>query len=232
MTVQSPSRKAILLIGRSSALYETRLWILERAGYQVVTSDIGSGAADQLKSREFDLVILCAPMPPEEIAAIARSAKRLPKPLPVLSFDPSHHRDVDAHVASLESPSLLLKTVGSLIMRHHKHPELQGDLVAYADADRHLIHVTDGVCRLLDYPREDLIGMCIEDISEAPSSKVAEMFKSYMRNGDQSGPYVLKKSNGEKVLIRYQARILDDGCLVSEWEVLQSVTNEPPPGPS
>jgi hypothetical protein len=65
--------------------------------------------------------------------------------------------------------------------------------------------------------------MRVEEISEAPSNKVVEMFKSSIREGDQSGPYILKKSNGEKVLIRYQARILDDGCMVSEWEVLPAL---------
>jgi PAS domain S-box-containing protein len=223
MKVPASSQKAILLIGRSSPLYETRLWILERAGYRVIRGEIASEASDQLKTGEFDLLVLSDSMLPNEMESVAQAAKNLPRPLPVLSFDFTLRSNVDVRLASLESPNVLLKNVGELIMRHHKHPELKGDLVAYADAERHLIHVSDGVCQLLDYRREELIGMRVEEISEAPSSKVMEMFKSYIREGDQSGPYVLKKSNGEKVLIRYQARILDDGCMVSEWEVLRPV---------
>jgi PAS domain S-box-containing protein len=223
MTVPAISPKAILLVGQSSPLYETRLWILERAGYRVIKCGTAAAAADQLNTGEFDLVVLCGSMPAHETASVAQAAKSLPQPLPVLSFDSVLRSNVDVRLASLENPNLLLKSVGELIMRHHKHPELKSDLVAYADAERHLIHVSDGVCKLLDYRREELIGMRVEEISEAPSSKVAEMFKSYIREGDQSGPYVLKKSNGEKVLIRYQARILDDGCMVSEWEVVRPV---------
>ena len=219
MKTSSPARKTILFAGPASPLFKTRLWILQRAGYTVLICGSAAEAAQTLASREFNLVILGSSLDSEEAATIAATTKEVSRGLPVLSFAHTDSSHVDVRLGSLEKPDMLLKTTGELIMHNHKHPELKSRLVTYVDAERHLIHVSDGVCQLLDYDREELIGMRIEDISEAPSHEVADKFKAYVRQGDQSGPYILKKRTGEKVVIQYKARILEDGCMVSEWEV-------------
>ena len=219
MKSSTPVRKTILLVGPASPVFKTRLWILQRAGYTVLTCITAAEAAQHLASEEFNLVILGASLESGEAAQVAARAKAISKWLPVLSFAHTGSVHVDVRLGSLEKPNLLLKAVGELIMRNHQHPELKSKLVAYADADRHLIHVSDGVCRLLDYDREELIGMRIDDISESPSRAVAEKFKDYVREGGQSGPYVLKKRTGEQVVIHYKAQVLEDGCMVSEWEI-------------
>lgn len=178
-------------------------------------------AVQELKTQPFNLVILGASLDLPEAIAVISTAKGLERPLPVLSFTPGVSDSVDVVLNTLERPNLLLKAAGELIMRNHGHPELTGKLVVYADAERHLIHVTDDVCRLLDYTREELIGMRIEEISEAPTPTVEEMFRKYVQDGDQAGLYVLKNSSGEKILIRYQAQVLEDSCMVSTWEVVR-----------
>lgn len=219
MKTSTPARKTILFVGPASPVFKTRLWMLQRAGYTVVTCATPGEAAQHLASGEFNLVILGSSLESEEAARVAEQAKAISKRLPVLSFAPTGSLHVDVRLGSLEKPDLLLKAAGELIMRNHQHPELKSKLVAYSDAERHLIHVSDGVCKLLDYHREELIGMRIDDISESPSRAVAQKFKDYMRDGGQSGPYVLKKRTGEKVIIRYKAQVLEDGCMVSEWEL-------------
>jgi len=219
MKPSTSARKTILFVGPASSVFKTRLWILQRAGYNVITCTTAAEAARYLASEEFNLVILESALESEEASQVAAQAKMISRRLPVLSFAHTGSVHVDVRLGTLEKPDLLLKAVGELIMRNHKHPGLKSRLVAYSDAERHLIHVSDGVCKLLDYHREELIGMRIDDISEAPSPAVAEKFKNYMRDGGQSGPYVLKKRTGEKVVIRYKAQVLDDGCMVSEWEL-------------
>lgn len=219
MKSSTPARKAILFVGPASPVFKTRLWILQRAGYTVVECATAAEADQKLDSGEFNLVILGSLLESEEATRVAAHAKAISKRLPVLSFAHTGSVHVDVRLGSLEKPDLLLKAAGELIMRNHKHPELKSKLVAYSDAERHLIHVSDGVCKLLDYHREELIGLRIDDISEVPSRAVAQKFKDYVREGGQSGPYVLKKRTGEKVVIRYKAQVLDDGCMVSEWEI-------------
>jgi len=211
--------KTILFAGPASPVFKTRLWILQRAGYTVLTCSTAAEAARRLDSEEFNLVILDSSLDSGEAAAIAARAKAVAKYLPVLSFAQTGSGHVDVRLATLEKPGLLLKAVGELIMRNHRHPELKSKLVAYADAERHLIHISDEVCKLLDYDREELIGLRIDDISEAPSPAVAAKFKDYMSQGVQSGPYIVKSRTGKKIVIHYKARILDDGCMVSEWEL-------------
>ena len=220
---QTPTlQKTILFVGRPTPLFKTRLWILQRAGYSVITCATESQAVRQLKTQSFDLLVLGSSNNSRQVASIARTAKTLAKPIPVLSFAAAQSTDIDVRLGSLEKPNLLLKSAGELIMRDHDHPELHSDLVVFADAERHLIHVSDNVCRLLDYAREELIGMRIEEISEAPTEEVAAMFREYIREGGQSGLYVLKTRKGEKIPISYKARILQDGCMVAEWKVLKA----------
>lgn len=44
--------------------------------------------------------------------------------------------------------------------------------------------------------------------------------EKYPRQGKDTGPYSLKKSNGKKIPIRYKAKVMEDGCMVAPWKVL------------
>ena len=215
------SRKKVLFLGLPSSLYTTRRMILERAGYNVIACSTEAEALAYLEREEFNLLIFGASLIGVEVNEIIRQARRRSPSLPVLSLNPKlRPADVDVQLTRLEKPDTLLKVAGELMMRNHGHPELKGDLIVYADADRHLISVSDGVCELLDYGREELIGMQIEEISEAPASEVQQMFAKYLRQGKDAGLYTLKKSNGKKIPIRYKAKVMKDGCMVAQWKVL------------
>jgi len=215
------NRKRVLFLGLPSPLYTTRRMILERAGYEVIACSSEAETLAQLEKEELNLLIFGASLIGVEVNEIIRQARRRAPSLPILSLNPKvRPSDVDVQLTRLEKPDTLLKVAGELMMRNHGHPELKGDLIVYADADRHLISVSDGVCKLLDYSREELIGMQIEEISEAPAPEVQEMFVKYLRKGKDAGLYTLKKSNGKKIPIRYKAKVMKDGCMVAQWKVL------------
>lgn len=103
----------------------------------------------------------------------------------------------------------------------HTHPELSGEYVAVVNTDRQYLAVTDGVCRLLGHDRAKLLGMRIEEIT-APElhEDVPETFEQFTKQGTQAGYFTLIARNGQRIPIRYEARVFPDGCLVSRWDPL------------
>ena len=107
----------------------------------------------------------------------------------------------------------------------HAHSEIDGKYVAFVDANRRYVEVTDGVCQLLGYSREELLARTIDDIS-APElrSEVPKIFRQYIENGGLEGQYSLLAKDGRRILIRYQSKVYPDGCRVARWEPLQHET--------
>src|ERR1700674_121230 len=107
----------------------------------------------------------------------------------------------------------------------HSHSEIGGEYVVFVDANRRYVEVTDGVCQLLGYRREELLAKTIDDIT-APElrSQVSETFRQYIAKGGLEGQYNLLAKDGRRVPIRYQAKVYPDGCLVARWEPVNPET--------
>jgi PAS domain S-box-containing protein len=105
------------------------------------------------------------------------------------------------------------------------HPEIASDYVVFVDANRRYVEVTDGVCRLLGYSREELLTKTIEDIA-APELRpqVSETFRDYVSQGELEGNYSLVAKDGSRIPIRYQAKVYPDGCYVARWKPLDQET--------
>ncbi len=101
------------------------------------------------------------------------------------------------------------------------HPELGGDYVVFVDSNRRYVEVTDAVCRLLGYSREELLTKTIDDIA-APELRpqVSETFREYVSQGELEGTYSLVAKDGTHIPIRYQAKVYPDGCYVARWKPL------------
>ena len=85
-------------------------------------------------------------------------------------------------------------------MNPHFHPELDGEYVVYVDASRRYVTVTDGVCKLLGYSREELLGKTIEDITPPEArSDVADEFRQYLNDSVLSGEYILLAADGRRI---------------------------------
>ena len=105
------------------------------------------------------------------------------------------------------------------------HPEIASDYVVFVDANRRYVEVTDGVCRLLGYSREELLTKTIEDIA-APELRpqVSETFREYVSQGELEGNYSLVAKDGSRIPIRYQTKVYPDGCYVARWKPLDQET--------
>lgn len=68
------------------------------------------------------------------------------------------------------------------------HPEIDGDYVVFVDANRRYVEVTEGVCRLLGYSREELLTKTIDDIADPElRPQVSETFREYVSQGELDG---------------------------------------------
>jgi PAS domain S-box-containing protein len=101
------------------------------------------------------------------------------------------------------------------------HPEIDGDYVVFVDANRRYVEVTDGVCRLLGYSREELLAKTIDDIADPElRAQVPKTFGEYVKQGEMEGTYSLLGKDGTRIPIRYQAKVYPDGCYVARWKPL------------
>jgi PAS domain S-box-containing protein len=107
----------------------------------------------------------------------------------------------------------------------HAHSEIAGEFVVFVDANRRYVEVTDGVCRLLGYSREESLTKTIDEIS-APElrAQVPETFRQYITQGGMGGEHSLMAKDGGRIPIRYQSKVYPDGCRVARWEPLQPKT--------
>ena len=105
---------------------------------------------------------------------------------------------------------------------YHFHPELEGTYVAFVSPDRHYVAVTDGVCRLLGYSREELLAKKIDDVT-APELQpcVPAAFEQYVQQGHMRGEYTLIAKDGRQVAILYEALVFPDGCMTARWHLIK-----------
>ena len=128
---------------------------------------------------------------------------------------------VDVFISEEHGASSLLSRLRSLIaLRGHSHAELEHEYIIFADASRRYLDCSDGVCRLLGYTRTELIGKTIDDVSYIPE-RVPELFAKFIKQGEQSGEYILQHKTGRPVLIRYRSYIFSDGCIAAVWEPVE-----------
>ena len=111
----------------------------------------------------------------------------------------------------------------------HSHPEIAGTYMAFVDANRRYVEVTDGVCQLLGYSRRELLGMTIDQVA-APElrSDVPERFRQFVSEGGLEGQYCLLTKDKKRVQIHYQSKVYPDGCMVARWEPLDLETESRP----
>jgi hypothetical protein len=105
-------------------------------------------------------------------------------------------------------------------MRHHGHAQLNGsEYVVYFNSDREYIDCSEGLCRLVGHTRKDILRKRIDDLSYGVH-RVANLMATFLRQGNLSGEYVVRQSNGAPLPIRYWSYVFPDGCKGSAWEVI------------
>ena len=100
----------------------------------------------------------------------------------------------------------------------HAHAELNGaQYVVFVDSSRRYVDCTEGVCEVLGYLREEILGKRIEDISY-DVKQAEELFAEYVKVGGQEGEYVLRRKDLTPLPIRYRAFVFNDGCHAAIWD--------------
>jgi PAS domain-containing protein len=103
-------------------------------------------------------------------------------------------------------------------MLAHAHRELHNaEYVVFVNTSRRYIDFTEGVCKLLGYSRDELLGKRIEDISYDVHA-VPLLFAQFLETGAQTGEYVLQRSDHTPLPIRYRAFLFSDGCHAAIWD--------------
>lgn len=215
-TAQQISKKNILGIAPDSMVETTRRMLLANAGFQVEWArDVGS-AKKLLDEQEFSLVIFGARLDTSDALALAASIRRSNPQTKLIAAGLQRMRLlVDAYLEPQEHPNVFLRMVGSLLMQAHGHPAISGTYVAYADGERRFTSVTDGLCDLLGYSREDLLHMTIDEITYPESADVPAQFRDFVAAGRQAGRFLLQHRDRTPVPVTFEAHVLEDGCMVS-----------------
>ncbi len=119
-----------------------------------------------------------------------------------------------------------------LANNQHSHPELEGEYVAFVDSSRRYVAVSEGVCRLLGYSREQLLGKTIDDITPPElRDDVSSEFRQYVKQSGLNGEYILQSADGRRIPIRYESKVFEDGCMGARWHPLSHMEthlNTPP----
>jgi PAS domain S-box-containing protein len=222
----------ILSVGYERAGLLLRNWVLERAGYYVLPATSKDQALSLLRLQRCDLVVVAGTIPKEHLAEIVSAA---PKSLPILSMFGGTRIEVagiTAYMPLLDGPEVMLNTVRQLLSEpmpvkgvhahptkpaHHEQHGLQSPYLVFADGNRRLIEVTEEVCGLLGYKREELLGKTVEEITAPDTAPVAELYDQFVQEGFQEGSYVLRHRSGRSIPMRYRAHVFPDGCMAAEW---------------
>ena len=220
------TQPTILVVDDESTLLHVRKLVLEAEGFRVLSAQNGAEALKVFSSENVDAVVTDQIMPGMSGTELAKEIKQRKPDLPVvmlsaLNSAPSDANGVvDVFMVKGQAPSVLLERLASLLnMQPHSHEEFEGKYVAFVDQERRYIDVTDGVCELLNYSRNSLLKMRIDDVAAPAEAKnVAPLFDQYVATGGLDGEFLLQTSTGKIIPIRYHSRIFPDGCMVARWE--------------
>lgn len=94
------------------------------------------------------------------------------------------------------------------------------EYVVFVDSARRYTDCSEGVLRLLDHSRDEILNKTIDDISYNVT-EVPALFAQYLKTGTQEGEYVLRRKDGAPVPIRYRAFTFGDGCKAAVWEPIR-----------
>jgi len=220
-----PDKTTLLCIDDEENGLIMRKWLFETEGFTVLTALDGRSGIEIFGTQPIDAVILDYDMPGMDGLVVAERLKKLRSRVPIIMLSgypvPAEaNRYIDTLLTKGGSPALLLSATASLLhIRSHSHVEFEGQYVAFVDAQRRYLDVTDGVCELLGYSRSELLNMRIDDVTASTVlSKTTSLFEQYLVDGLQRGSYVLRNRAGVEIPISYIARAFPDGCLVARWD--------------
>jgi PAS domain S-box-containing protein len=92
--------------------------------------------------------------------------------------------------------------------------------VVIVDANRRYADVSDSFCKLLGYPRQELIGKKYDEFTVPGTTGIPVVFDLFAKTGYMHGIWVLVNRSGTHLLVRYEAWRRSDGRIESQMELL------------
>jgi CheY-like chemotaxis protein len=207
--------------------------VLEQNSYRALQVR-GQKLMQKLAHHPPDLVILDFTLSQNQRLELSEQLKKTAPEVPVLILHARGALDnpfVDYAVDSREGTSQVLQAVSMLLLtrraRSHRHSEIPGEYLIFAERNRRIVEITEKTCDLLGYPRPFLIGQTVEEISAIPSRDVENMFTAFLDEGRMEGQYLLRHRCGDPVKVSFIARAFEDGCLISSLTPHGTLSDQP-----
>ena len=90
--------------------------------------------------------------------------------------------------------------------------------VTLSSAEHRWLGMSDGVCQILGYSREELLGAPAEDfVAPELREDARRVFGILTRESQYEGESAVVRKDGTRILFKIKARVLPDGSIVGYW---------------
>jgi PAS domain S-box-containing protein len=215
------SSRRILCVDDEPNVLALRKVLLGAAGYDVLVAEDGPRGLESFRAHAVDAAVLDYKMPGMMGDELGREMRRLRPNVPLLlvtayiDLPPQAVVMFDAVITKGESPLRLLQEIELALKQ--KSSAFSSDIIAVVSPERRYIEVSDGLCKLVGYSKEELLRMTIDALTHPSVGNTPELFEQFVRDGFQEGNFVLQHKSGAAVPIRYRAKVLPDGSYAAEW---------------
>jgi len=199
------------------------------SGYEVVAAGSNEAIQEHIENTDFDVIVLNHTLSFADRKALARKTKLRNPNHGVLVLHNSGSLGnpyVDLAVDSRAGVKPMLHTLRRLeAMQHarsHHVGDSNGKYIVVADLNRNYTFVTDPVCDLLGYDRAMFLELRIDDVVDGSTHVAAPLFREFVAQGKQEGRITLRHRSGRKVPVKYSSRVETDGCVIAQWEPLDT----------
>jgi hypothetical protein len=101
---------------------------------------------------------------------------------------------------------------------HNAH--VRKEYAAVVDRNRRYVQVSDSLCKLLGYQREELIGKQCDDVTVPGTNDIQTIFDLLQKAGYMHGIWVFAHRGRTRILVRYEAWVRRDGLIECNMDLL------------
>src|ERR1700733_712193 len=113
----------------------------------------------------------------------------------------------------------LKQTTGSSISSVHCS-RIQPVYITVVNAQRKFVEVSPSFCKLLGYPREELVGKLFDDFTVPYTVNIAILWRLIEWTQRMVGIWVYANRSGTKLFVRYESFARPDGFYETHMELL------------
>ena len=126
-----------------------------------------------------------------------------------------------AHAEVFPAVLSLKQTTGSSISSVHCS-RIQPVYITVVNAHRKFVEVSPSFCKLLGYPREELVGKLFDDFTVPHTINIVILWRLFEWTQRMVGIWVYANRSGTKLFVRYEAFARPDGYYETHMELRAS----------